>query len=155
MMTNKLNFPTNRVFGVFQVTSPLFLIRDPKLVKQLAVKDFDHFVDHRSFIDKNQDKLLARSLVNLQGQEWRGLVFLMKFYILSLSFINYWLLIWLDMRATLSPMFTGSKMRQMYSHVASVGQQTSKTMRENILRGEENLVEFKELAMKFTVDVRM
>lgn len=57
------------------------------------------------------------------------------------------------MRSTLSPMFTGSKMRQMYAHVATVGQQTSQTMRENVLKGGENVVEFKELAMKFTVDV--
>lgn len=59
------------------------------------------------------------------------------------------------MRSTLSPMFTGSKMRQMYGHVANVGQQTTKTMKENILTGEENLIEFKELATKFTVDVRL
>lgn len=57
------------------------------------------------------------------------------------------------MRSTLSPMFTGSKMRQMYSHVASVGQQTSRTMKEKVLNGEESVIEFKELATKFTVDV--
>jgi hypothetical protein len=58
-----------------------------------------------------------------------------------------------DMRSTLSPMFTGSKMRMMYSHVASVGQQTSKTMKQQILNGKDDVIEFKELAMKFTVDV--
>lgn len=57
------------------------------------------------------------------------------------------------MRATLSPLFTGSKMRQMYTHVATVGKQSSNTIKEKILKGEGNIVEFKEFAMKFTVDV--
>lgn len=57
------------------------------------------------------------------------------------------------MRSTLSPFFTGSKMRQMYSHVAVVGNQTSSTIKEQIKNGGSNVVEFKEFAMKFTVDV--
>lgn len=57
------------------------------------------------------------------------------------------------MRSTLSPMFTGSKMRAMYSHVAAVGKQTTNTIKEKILNGEDSKVEFKAFAMKFTVDV--
>jgi cytochrome P450 family 9 len=57
------------------------------------------------------------------------------------------------MRSTLSPAFTGSKMRQMYDFVRDVGQQTAKTMRDDIKRGGESSFEFKALAMKFTVDV--
>jgi cytochrome P450 family 9 len=57
------------------------------------------------------------------------------------------------MRATLSPMFTGSKMRMMYSHVSIVGKQTADTIKEQILLGEDYKVEFKDFAMKFTVDV--
>jgi hypothetical protein len=59
------------------------------------------------------------------------------------------------MRATLSPMFTGSKMRMMYSHVGSVGKQTTDTIKQQILSGGENKVEFKAFAMKFTVDVSL
>jgi cytochrome P450 family 9 len=57
------------------------------------------------------------------------------------------------MRATLSPAFTGSKMRQMFDFVSTVGQQTAKTMQDEIKNGSENSFEFKALAMKFTVDV--
>lgn len=69
-----------RITGVFQITSPLFIVRDPKLVKQLAVKDFDHFVDHRTFLDETNDKLLGRSLINLRGQTWKGERALKKFF---------------------------------------------------------------------------
>lgn len=57
------------------------------------------------------------------------------------------------MRATLSPAFTGSKMRQMFQFVTEVGQQTAKSMRDEISGGGENSFEFKELSRKFTVDV--
>lgn len=57
------------------------------------------------------------------------------------------------MRATLSPMFTGSKMRMMYNLVADVGKQTAKTMKDQISAGSDNVFEFKDLATKFTVDV--
>lgn len=57
------------------------------------------------------------------------------------------------MRATLSPAFTGSKMRQMFNFVGDVGQQTAKTMSDEIRNGGESSFEFKALAMKFSVDV--
>jgi cytochrome P450 family 9 len=57
------------------------------------------------------------------------------------------------MRSTLSPAFTGSKMRQMFDFVSTVGQQTAKTMQEDIRAGKDSAVEFKALAMRFTVDV--
>lgn len=58
-----------------------------------------------------------------------------------------------DMRATLSPAFTGSKMRQMFDFVSEVGQQTSIIIRDEISQNGKNAYEFKALAMKFTVDV--
>jgi cytochrome P450 family 9 len=48
-------------------------VTDPKLVKKLAVKDFDYFVDHRSFISEDVDKLFGKSIVNMKGQRWRGI----------------------------------------------------------------------------------
>lgn len=57
------------------------------------------------------------------------------------------------MRATLSPMFTGSKMRMMYNHVAKVGKQSAETVKANIKAGGDEVCEFKTLTTKFTVDV--
>lgn len=57
------------------------------------------------------------------------------------------------MRTTLSPAFTGSKMRQMYDFVAKVGKQSSETIKEQIKTKNDNVFEFKELATRFTVDV--
>jgi hypothetical protein len=51
-------------------------------------------------------------------------------------------------------MFTGSKMRQMYEFVAKVGQQSANSIKDQIKAKSDNVFEFKELAMRFTVDVR-
>lgn len=52
------------------------------------------------------------------------------------------------MRSTLSPAFTGLKMRQMFDFVVAVSRQTADTLKQ---RGISDEVEFKDLAMKFSV----
>ncbi|KAJ6619975.1 putative cytochrome P450 9f2 [Pseudolycoriella hygida] len=56
------------------------------------------------------------------------------------------------MRSTLSPAFTGSKMRQMFDFVVTVSRQTADSLKHQIQQGVSKEVEFKDLAMKFTVD---
>lgn len=55
----------------------------------------------------------------------------------------------LDMRSTLSPAFTGLKMRQMFDFVVTVSRQTADTLKQ---KGVSEEVEFRDLALKFTVD---
>ncbi|XP_058837437.1 probable cytochrome P450 9f2 [Topomyia yanbarensis] len=97
MVYNK--FPSVKVLGLFDTTTPMFVIRDPELIKRIGVKDFDHFVDHRPIFGTSEEidnphALFGKSLFAMNGQKWR------------------------DMRATLSPAFTGSKMRQMFQLMA-------------------------------------
>lgn len=51
----------HRIFGMFDFRKPFYFIRDPEIIKQLAVKDFDHFENHRSFIDEDVDLLFVRN----------------------------------------------------------------------------------------------
>lgn len=57
------------------------------------------------------------------------------------------------MRSTLSPMFTGSKMRMMFNYVAEIGEQSTATLKEQINAEGDHVFEFKALAAKFTVDI--
>uniref|UniRef100_A0A2M3Z6X2 Putative cytochrome n=1 Tax=Anopheles braziliensis TaxID=58242 RepID=A0A2M3Z6X2_9DIPT len=93
-------FPSAKIYGMFNIRQPVYVVRDPELIKQITVKDFDHFADHATtgLEDSGSDVLFANSLVSLRGQKWR------------------------DMRATLSPAFTGSKMRIMFELIAECGQ---------------------------------
>ena len=49
------------------------MVRDPKIIKQLAVKEFDHFMDHRQLITEEMDPLFGKALFSIRGQKWRGL----------------------------------------------------------------------------------
>ena len=78
-----------RISGLFEFRRPVVLIKDPQIIKQLTVKDFDHFTDHRVVITEDMDPLFGKTLLNLRGQKWK------------------------DMRATLSPAFTGEFLVQI------------------------------------------
>lgn len=108
---------------------PFFCVRDPDVLKQLAVKDFDHFEDHRSFVDEKADVMFGNSLISLKGGKWR------------------------DMRATLSPAFTGSKMRQMFELVAECADEMSSAFKQKATSSGSIDCEMKDLFTKYTNDV--
>lgn len=58
---------------MFEFTKPVYCIRDPELIRQISIKDFDHFVNHRSKFDENVDRLFGRSLFILRDQKWRDM----------------------------------------------------------------------------------
>ncbi|XP_055529177.1 probable cytochrome P450 9f2 isoform X3 [Wyeomyia smithii] len=92
-------YPQSKVVGMFDFLQPVLMVRDPDLIKLVAVKDFDHFVDRSPFftgpdeVEAGGDSILPNVLIALRGQKWR------------------------HMRATLSPAFTGSKIRHMFPMV--------------------------------------
>lgn len=45
---------------MFAFRTPQYLVRDPEIIKQIAVKDFDHFEDHSSFADEKIDKIWGK-----------------------------------------------------------------------------------------------
>ncbi|XP_065167462.1 cytochrome P450 9e2-like [Atheta coriaria] len=80
-----------RFFGGYQFGTPILFLQDQELIKTMLVKDFDHFPNHRDFVEPSADPIWYRGLFALKGEKWRA------------------------MRATLSPSFTGSKMRAMFT----------------------------------------
>lgn len=54
--------------GFYQLARPALMIKDPELIKELTVKDFDHFTDHRTFTDPDVNRLWASNLFALKGK---------------------------------------------------------------------------------------
>ncbi|KAH0999927.1 hypothetical protein HUJ04_008163 [Dendroctonus ponderosae] len=84
-------FPGVRYSGFYQFSIPTLIIKDPELLKQLTIRDFDHFTDHRTLIDADVDPLWAGHLFALTGRKWK------------------------DMRATLSGSFSSSKIKNLFN----------------------------------------
>lgn len=87
-------YPDESLIGIYQLMEPAYLICDPELMKQITVQDFDHFPHRKAFVpESKENSLLSRQMFMTRGQKWR------------------------DMRTTLSPAFTGNKMRLMFDLV--------------------------------------
>ncbi|GAB0096688.1 Cytochrome P450 [Sergentomyia squamirostris] len=121
-------FPQEKIFGLFEFRQPTFMLRDPELIKQLCVKDFDHFLDHRLMLHEDQDPLFTKNLVSLKGQKWR------------------------DMRSTLSPAFTGSKMRAMFHLISECCADTVSYLEKEVKDEKALLTDTRDLFTRFTND---
>ena len=109
------------------------MLSDPEIIRHVTVKDFDYFTDRRLLFpatdgEKNPP-LFSRSLFGLKGQRWRR------------------------MRSTLSPTFTGSKMKQMFQLIVECGEEMSKFVKSKTDRKKRYVPEMKDLFNKFTNDV--
>ncbi|KAF2898150.1 hypothetical protein ILUMI_08020 [Ignelater luminosus] len=89
-----------RYVGLYQFLLPTLILRDPELIKQVAVKEFDSFPEHIMFAPEESDPLWAKNLFAMPGgEEWR------------------------DIRAVLSPAFTSSKLKSMFGLITKCATQ--------------------------------
>lgn len=56
-----------RYVGFYGFRSPILIVKDLDLIKRIGVKDFEHFVDHRVFMDEDADPLFGKNLFFLRG----------------------------------------------------------------------------------------
>ncbi|XP_026729529.1 uncharacterized protein LOC113495130 [Trichoplusia ni] len=121
-------FPEERFVGRFEFLNEMVMIRDIELIKKITVKDFEYFLDHRTL---GSDSVFGRSLFFLKGQEWK------------------------DMRSTLSPAFTSSKIRLMIPFMVDVGDQMTETLKRKIKASKDGYldVDCKDLTTRYSNDV--
>lgn len=94
----------------------------------MLIKDFDHFTDHRN-VDAPTDSLFGNSLFSLSGQKWR------------------------DMRMTLTPAFTGSKIRLMFDLISECGDRMVNHFLDEAKANGRQVHEIKNVFQRFTNDV--
>ncbi|XP_032665498.1 uncharacterized protein LOC116841546 [Odontomachus brunneus] len=118
--------PKAKYFGVYAATQPVILVRDPELIKEIFVKNFEIFPNRVGFSYIN-DPLFSKNLFSLQGQKWR------------------------DVRTMLSPAFTSSKMKTMFTLMLECAVDFSKALSEKSVN--ESNVDMKDAFTKYTNDV--
>ncbi|EZA50778.1 hypothetical protein DMN91_001383 [Ooceraea biroi] len=118
-------FKNERYFGVFRVRSPVLILRDPNLVKNICVKDFACFMN-RGIPNNTQDPLFG-NLFNLEGHEWKSL------------------------RSKLTPAFSSGKLKRMFYLLVECCMEFQKLIDTSC--SIDRAIEVRELATKFTIDV--
>lgn len=59
----------SRYFGIYQFLLPTLVIKDVDLISEIAVTNFEYFLDHRPFIPDDVDLLWSRNLFALKGKK--------------------------------------------------------------------------------------
>ncbi|XP_012055926.1 PREDICTED: cytochrome P450 9e2-like [Atta cephalotes] len=118
-------YPNAKYFGFYFTTTPVFLLRDLELIKSVLVKNFDAFPDRRGFADFN-DPLFEKNLFSLHGEKWR------------------------NVRNLLSPSFTSSKMKMMFTLMSECAVDFAKFLSTSADKGGINM---KDVCSKYTTDV--
>lgn len=122
-------YPNERIIGVYNFGgSTSYLLRDPDLIKQVTITNFDHFVNHGFEFPEGSEPLMAGSLVILRNEKWRR------------------------MRSTMTPAFTGSKMRLMHGLIVDTTKDFVDSLAKVVDAGT-NVFDSRDLFHRFTNDV--
>lgn len=123
------NTYNERYFGAHLFMQPIIIIKDIDLIKQVCIKEFDHFVDHKSFFSETREPVFSQNLFSSKGQEWR------------------------ELRSVLSPTFTGSKMRAMFKLMSDCSERFTSHFEKTMQPNETVVMEMKELFTRYLIDV--
>ncbi|CAD0254292.1 unnamed protein product [Spodoptera exigua] len=118
-------YPDEKYVGFVENSAPVLIIRDPELIKAITIKDFDHFTDHKDFFSPDSEPLFAGSLLMMKGEKWR------------------------QMRTTLSPAFTGSKMKMMLPLIV----ESADNIVEYLYDHQSEDIDVDDLMRRYTSDV--
>lgn len=93
---NHPNATDEPIVGMYILSKPALLIREPEVIKSILVKDFNKFSNRYSSCDPHGDALGANSMFFAKNPFWK------------------------EVRTKLTPVFTSGKMKQMFPHIEAV-----------------------------------
>lgn len=123
---NELKDQKSPIGGVFMFTSPTALVLDLDLLRNVFVKDFQHFRNHGTYVNEKDDPLSAH-LFSIEDDRWKSL------------------------RTKLTPTFTSGKLKMMFPTIQDVAVKFADHLATITKDNPE--VEFKELLAQFSTDV--
>ncbi|XP_044759258.1 cytochrome P450 9e2-like [Coccinella septempunctata] len=120
-------FAGKRYFGSYLSIYPALYVTDIDLIKQMFVKDFEHFTDRFDLLNAQSDPIINKNLLAARGKQWK------------------------ELRTTVSPVFTNSKMKAMFVLIAESARKFVEHF--DAMDGDTIEVEMKEAFCKYTNDV--
>ncbi|XP_055853972.1 probable cytochrome P450 6g2 [Episyrphus balteatus] len=129
-MYNHKNAQDQPVLGIYILSKPALLIREPELIKSILVKNFNKFSNRYATTDEKGDTLGSGTLFFIKNPHWR------------------------ELRTKLTPVFSSGKIKQMFPLMQDVGNELDKYL-SNIEIDKDNsfVQEVKEVCAAYTTDV--
>ena len=115
------------MFGVFSFRTPMLIVKDPDLIKDILIKDFSSFSDRGTFNVNEKVEPLGQHLFNLETARWKPL------------------------RTRLSPVFTSGKLKEMYYLLMECAEHFEEFLDERVKRNP--IIDCRDITAKFTTDV--
>lgn len=117
---------TEPLVGIYLFFRPALLIRDKELIKRILVSDFKYFYDRGTYYNEKNDPI-GSNLFGMTGKQWSCL------------------------RAKLTPVFTGNKIKFMFNQAVCETVRLQDNMAAQIKASE--VVELKDIVSKYMVNV--
>jgi cytochrome P450 family 6 len=119
-------FKGQKIGGLYKLSGPSLLLLDPEIIKDVLVKDFDHFFSRGRVFDDEFEPLDGH-LFSLSGTKWRNL------------------------RVKLTPIFTSKKMKMMFGAVLECGRDLQESLQKSANSAEA--VEIHDYLARYSTDV--
>ena len=113
--------------------TPLLMVHDLDMAKNILIKDFDHFVDRSANFD-----IFGAKSTNLTDQLWNNCLAVLKGEK------------WKTMRAKVSPFFTSSKLRMMMPLMEKVAKDMCSEMKS--ASGSDSSIDMKAMCSRVSLD---
>ncbi len=128
-------FPDEKIYGTYALPTcePVLMVKDPEIIRDMFVKDFNHFVDRNSILylfgrdgPTKTDHAWQKQMTNSKGEYWK------------------------QTRTTFTPIFTSGKLKLMTQFINIVSQEAVKTV-DKAANDKEDL-ELKKLFGALSMD---
>lgn len=112
------------IVGAYLAFRPVIILRDPKIIQDVLIKDFQYFRDRGFHLDSDVDPLIANLFFTDEN--------------------------WKEMRTKLSPAFSSGKLKAMFDTFLDGTKPLEECMKQYAITGKE--VEVREVFSRYTTD---
>ncbi|XP_025262192.1 probable cytochrome P450 6a13 isoform X2 [Camponotus floridanus] len=120
-------YKNESMIGIFTRKTPILIVKDPDLIKDILIKDFSKFADRGHPVFSEKADPLSQHLFSLEPKRWRPL------------------------RIKLSPVFTSGKLKEMFSLISECADHLEQYIEKLVSKNET--IECREVTAKYTTDV--
>ncbi|XP_075167815.1 uncharacterized protein LOC142239972 [Haematobia irritans] len=118
-------FAKEPVVGIYGMYKPSLLIREPELIKNILIKDFDCFCERFARADPHHDRIGSFNMFFARYKMWK------------------------EVRSKLTPVFSSGKLKYMYPLLQQVGANLQAYIQK---QGSVFRIEVKDLCARYTTD---